>query len=254
MADLNIFLFFPENEFQVLNDDSKQIVSGFFEILNKIKNEKEYKIFYDSKNIKNFIELNKITEIYLDNDTNKLRIKLNKNGAVDIKNSNIIDNNCSYFQWNLNVHSVELCFEILKEIFERKIKFETEEYILINFNNSIKNCRERILVFKDAKHIFELPQKFTHIDFVSDFFEFEIWLNTNHIKVFSLLNKNKFRRTSLVQQGKPVFEEIGLGNFWYLDNFHKNEYEVFDSNKIHIGVSDLSGNIDKTKVIRGRTF
>lgn len=251
---LNLFLFFPETDNQILNDNSKQIVLDFFKISNKIKKESEIKLFYDAENVASFFNQNKISQFYLDKEVNKVRIKLSKNNTIDIQTKNLIDKSCYYFQWNFDNSKVEYCFEILKEITERKTQFHLENYILINFNNSIEYCRERILVFKDAKHINNLPTNFIHIDFVSDFLEFEIWLKTNHIKDFSLLDKNKFRKTSLIRQGKPVFESIETGCFWYLDNFHKDEYEVFDSNKSHIGVADLNGKLDITEAKSGRIF
>lgn len=251
---LNIFLFFPETDNQILNDDSKRIILDFFEISNKIKNVVNIKLFYDAENVVKFISQNKISEFYLDKEVNQLRIKLSKNSAIDIQAKNSIDNSSYYFQWNFDNFKVDYCFEILKEIAERKIQFDSEQYILINFNNSIEHCRERLLIFKDAKQVQSFPIDFIHIDFVSDFLEFEIWLKTNHIKDFSLLDKNKFKRTSLVQQGKPVFEAKETGFFWYLDNLHKDEYEVFDKNRNHIGVADLNGNLNTTKAIVGRTF
>ncbi len=251
---LNVFLFFPETESQILNDDLKQIIKDFFNISNIIKSQNSINLFYDSNNISTFKELNELTEIYLDNDINKLRLKLSRIGAKDILTNKVIDNTCHYFQWNFNKSQIEYCFDIIKDITERKIQFELEQYILINFNDSIEYCRERILVFKDAKHISNFPSNFIHIDFVSDFLEFEIWLKTNHIVGFSLLDKNKFKRTSLVQQGKPVFESLETGAYWYMDNFHKDEYEVFDSNRTHIGVANLNGIIDSNKAIAGRNF
>lgn len=251
---LNVFLFFPETENQILNDDLKQIINDFFYISNIVKSKNNINFFYDSNNLSTFKLLNGLTEIYLDKDINKLRLKLNKNGAKDILTNKFIDNTCHYFQWNFDNLKAEYCFDIIKDITERKIQFKSEQYILINFNNSIEYCRERILVFKDAKHINNFPSNFIHIDFVSDFLEFEIWLKTNHIESFSLLDKNKFKRTSFIQQGKPVFESLDTGNFWYIDNFHKDEYEVFDSNRLHIGVANLNGIIDSNKAIPGRNF
>ncbi len=251
---LNVFLFFPETANQILEETSKDILSNFNDLLKRLKTETNVKLFYDPNNIRSFIGLNDVLQIYLEKDINLLRIKLSKNNVVNTIETNIVDNNCSYFKWNMNTFNVENVFNILREITERKIHFNEDKYILINFNNSIEHCRERILVFKDAKHIIEFPVNFIHIDFVSDFLEFEIWLKTNHIKEFSVLDKNKFKRTSFVQQGKPVFESIENGFFWYIDNFHKNEYEVFDSNRNHIGVADLLGIIDETKAVNGRTF
>jgi hypothetical protein len=251
---LNVFLFFPETANQILDETSKDILSNFNKLLNRLKIETRVKLFYDSNNINSFIGLNDVIQIYLDKDIQLLRIKLSKNNAVNTLETNIIENDCSYFKWNLDTFNVENIFNILREITERKIQFNEEKYILINFNNSIEHCRERILVFKDAKHLIEFPVNFIHIDFVSDFLEFEIWLKTNHIKEFSVLNKNKFKRTSFVQQGKPVFESIENGFFWYIDNFHKDEYEVFDSNRNHIGVADLMGELNTSKAIKGRIF
>lgn len=251
---LNLFLFFPETDNQILNDTSKKIISDFFQISNKIKNESEIKLFYDAENVSTFIGQNKISDFYLDKEVNQLRIKLSKNNAIDIETKNLIDNNCCYFQWNFDNFKVDYCFKILKEITERKAQFDSEQYLLINFNNSIEHCRERILIFKDAKQFQNLPFNFVHIDFVSDFLELEIWLETNHIGQFSLLDKNKFVRTTFVQQGKPVFKEILTNNYWYIDNFHKNEYEVFNSNRQHIGVADLNGDLDTTKLVNGRDF
>jgi hypothetical protein len=109
-------------------------------------------------------------------------------------------------------------------------------------------------VFKDAKHLGSLPDTFAHIDFVADQSELQLWLKTNDNQAFSLLDQNLFKRTSFVQQGKPVYEEIATGYFWYLDNFHKDEYEVFDTNRNHLGVSNLEGKIDTSKKVQGRKF
>lgn len=72
------------------------------------------------------------------------------------------------------------------------------------------------------------------------------------LTVFSLKNRTLFTRTNLVRQGKPVFQEIATGNYWYLDNMHRNHYEVFNANEYHLGVADLGGNLDTSKMVNGR--
>jgi hypothetical protein len=72
------------------------------------------------------------------------------------------------------------------------------------------------------------------------------------LTVFSLKNRTQFTRTSLFRQGKPVYRELATGNYWYLDNLHKNHFEVFDANEDHLGIADLKGNLDTTKSVKGR--
>ena len=68
-------------------------------------------------------------------------------------------------------------------------------------------------------------------------------------------NECRFRKTNLFpQQGKPVYEEISMGRYWYLDNLHKNHYEVFDINGLHIGEANLQGFVDHTKKDRNKTI
>lgn len=46
-------------------------------------------------------------------------------------------------------------------------------------------------------------------------------------------------------QGATVYKEKSTGYYWYLDNFHKTHYEVFDkTGKKHIGEANLDGKID----------
>jgi hypothetical protein len=69
---------------------------------------------------------------------------------------------------------------------------------------------------------------------------------------FSTKNLTAFSRTQYIRQGERVYLEIQTGNFWYLDALHKNHFEVFDSNGNHVGISDLQGNIDTKKKVKGR--
>ena len=48
--------------------------------------------------------------------------------------------------------------------------------------------------------------------------------------------------------------EINTGYYWYLDNQHKNHYEVFDRSKKHIGTANMDGDIDTAKKVNGRTL
>lgn len=68
------------------------------------------------------------------------------------------------------------------------------------------------------------------------------------IKVqFSLKDTTCFIKTSYIVQGKPVYKEKNTNCYWYLDNFHKTHFEVFDSNGVHIGIADLNGVVNTNK-------
>jgi len=74
----------------------------------------------------------------------------------------------------------------------------------------------------------------------------------NIIPCFSLKDTARFKKTQMNRQGQPIYKDIKTGDYWYLDNLHKNHYEVFDSNKKHIGEADSQGNIDTSKRVNGR--
>jgi hypothetical protein len=63
-----------------------------------------------------------------------------------------------------------------------------------------------------------------------------------------LRNPARFRKTAIIFQGRSVFEEIETKRLWYLDNFHKNHFEVFDKNIKHLGEASLEGNfLERTR-------
>ena len=69
---------------------------------------------------------------------------------------------------------------------------------------------------------------------------------------FSLKDTTRFNKTKLVRQGQPVYKEIETSRYWYLDNLHRNHYEVFDSSEVHIGIADMQGNVDISKQVSNR--
>lgn len=71
---------------------------------------------------------------------------------------------------------------------------------------------------------------------------------------FSLKDGTRFQRDARIVQGQNVYREIGRGYYWYLDNLHKNHYEVFDGNGQHIGTANTDGVIDPSKKVNGRTL
>jgi len=249
---IKYYLYFPEDDHEVFKSN-EDLVKTVFDLSNLLKGSCE--VYYDENNIESYSQKNKVLGVYLDDPIKQLRIKLSRLGAKSIHTNRIFKSDCIYVQWNFDLMpNVSYTKPIIADLAERSFQFPDEKLLLINLDDVISTCREKILVFKDAKHLADMPSSFAKIDFVTDAKELEIWQQTHDRDSFTLLNRSRFRRTSMVQQGKPVFEEINSGNYWYLDNFHKNEYEVFDHQRSHIGVADMKGNLDKAKKVEGRVF
>ena len=71
---------------------------------------------------------------------------------------------------------------------------------------------------------------------------------------FSLKDGTRFQKDGRIVQGQNVYREIDTGYYWYLDNLHKNHYEVFDRNGQHVGNANTDGVIDPSKKVNGRTL
>lgn len=71
---------------------------------------------------------------------------------------------------------------------------------------------------------------------------------------FSLTDISRFSKTRFNIQGKIIYKELTTKYFWHIDNLHKNHYEVYNSNKEHIGIADLDGNVDISQRIVGRNL
>jgi len=56
-----------------------------------------------------------------------------------------------------------------------------------------------------------------------------------------LRNNPDFVKTKFDVQGRVVFQRIENGEFWYLDNLHRNHFEVFSQKLIHFGEANLDG-------------
>lgn len=249
---LKVYLYCPEDDDEVVKSNGSFVkkISMIFKLLTD-----NCQLFYDEENIRTYALKSGILGVYLDNSVEQLRILLNKRGALSITNLTVAKTDCVYVRWNFDLMpTVRYAKPLLAEISERYFQFPQEQLLLINIDNIIDTCREKVLVFKDAKQLSDMPYPFAKIDFVTDVEDLKLWLHTHNKATFSLLNRTRFKRTNMIQQGKVVFEEIETGNYWYLDNFHKDEYEVFDHQHEHIGVADLEGILDKTKKVNGRQF
>ncbi len=142
---------------------------------------------------------------------------------------------------------------VLAEVAERNLQDKNKmPRLLINFKSSPFDATE-IHVFKDDEN-FENP---ISLDCIDNQLDFDTWLSLYEIAKkanYYLVESGFFRKTSSQVQGQSIYQHNGNGQYWYLDNFHKNHFEVFNEQQEHIGVADLEGNLDTTKKVNGRTI
>lgn len=255
---LNIFLYLPDQEdgnIDFCNDTEAYalFMNQVASFITRVRKEVETNLYYDSENVASFFSMSEyfLGAKYLANPKEQMRSLL---GA---KSTNVRTNfesakGALYFWWhyyhNPPIASVS---GVLAEITERYLHYPKEQFLLYNMTDK-EPCRQEFLLFRD--NIKEYPSNFVRIPFVTDTDELELWIKTNHEQDFSLFNKNRFKRVGRVVQGKPVFQEFITGQFWYLDNFHKNEYEVFNERKEHIGTANLKGVLNTDNAENKRTL
>jgi hypothetical protein len=118
--------------------------------------------------------------------------------------------------------------------------------LIVNFIDS--DFKTTICIVKNEAHPI-------NIDCVETKEELEKWLSLPIMPLDAFLrNTERFIRTKFKQQGATVFQEKLTAHYWYIDNLHKNEFEVFDADKVHIGVANLEGTIQPDSKIKGRTM
>ena len=134
------------------------------------------------------------------------------------------------------------------EIAERKLQNPQKRFMLINFMLS---------QFCDC-HCFEVNKEENitiELECIETTEALKIWLNLPITPLDAFLrNTERFTRTKFKQQGATVFQEKITSYYWYIDNLHKDEFEVFNSNKEHIGVANLEGIIAPNSKINGRVI
>lgn len=132
-------------------------------------------------------------------------------------------------------------------------------------NHSVAEACERdkiIVSFRDSELFQEetlsILKNHTEKMVIDNLFNAGHYSNVLHqrgiIYRFSLKDGTRFQKDGRIVQGQNVYREIDTGYYWYLDNLHKNHYEVFDRNGQHIGTANTDGVIDPSKKVNGRTL
>lgn len=258
---VNVYVLFPENDDQIYSTIETQVKFdtfikdsvGLFKSITK----SGVKLYYDSENMNHYFATCSIWDgaKYIDKGSKLIRHFLTLK-SIDVNTRPLKDRSCKYVLWNYDKspNVVDPPHKILIEMTERKYQYSLEDSVLLDSCNSLEACRGVLLTFKDAKHKEECPASFVRIPHVLSQAELELWLKTNHVKSFSLFDKSRFQRTGRTYHAKPIFQEIGTGYYWYLDNLHRDEYEVFNPNCDHIGTATLEGEMNPDSRENGRTI
>ena len=125
------------------------------------------------------------------------------------------------------------------ETAERKLLHPETEKVLINFTCSQfeKFPGLTLRVIKEDEHDVSIDVPFVERkEHIHTLVVFELEPIDSYLR-----NPSRFRKTPIIIQGRAVFEEIETKRLWYLDNFHKTHFEVFDRNIKHLGEASLEG-------------
>lgn len=244
---MNAYFHFPETF-----DEDKKIIKFFTEIVMLTKKYSDFKIYYSESNLNDFKKLNEEAEVYLTSDIKIIRQFLGSQRAVKMDITNV---QTSYIRWHFTNYKVNCCEEVLIAIAEKLYLNSNYNYVLLNLENSIESCRNKILVFRDSMHL-NFPDYFVKIDYVINDIEFAEWVKTSSVKEFSLKDQNRFqKRPSIIVKGATVYYEIENDRYWHLDTFHQYiEYEVYDNEGIHIGTANEKGEINVEGKKKERTI
>lgn len=160
---------------------------------------------------------------------------------------NVKDDELCCFLWDIKKTEVVPLYDDDDGLKHLAVWHEAYQNNFICIDRSVPP-KNRLVLFRDAVHKEDHPKGFIQVPCFNELGKLIDYLKSQGFFKFSLEDSTKFTKTAYVIQGAPVYQENSTKYYWYLDNFHKTHYEVFDSNgKNHLGEADLDGNLDKSK-------
>jgi len=137
----------------------------------------------------------------------------------------------------------------IAEIAERQLQQNEFAYLLVNFSASSFNASHPDFSLCQLIDVFK-NQDTTKIsvDCLDNKDAFEQWVqNKLDTRNFLERNADRFDKIKSVVQGQSVYVECVTNNRWYLDNLHKDHFEVFNRQGEHLGEANLQGILDTTR-------
>lgn len=161
-----------------------------------------------------------------------------------------IDHQLMCFEWNIDSMVTSPQNDGLEHLVSRFLTEGTRFVIVDNYQHVGKQS----VLFQDASHLDDFPKGFVRIPCFCTFQDIFDYAVSENIFSFSLENNADYEKTKLNVQGKAVYKEKKKNRYWYLDNLHKNHYEVFDNTGIHLGEANLEGELDTSKKDKNKTI
>lgn len=182
----------------------------------------------------------------------------NRDAINYIKDKSLIeykgaDNELVCYMWNITetetvpLYNNDGLFHLISRYASDKTDF-----VCIDSKEYAKN---QLILFQDAIHKTEYPKELIKIPCYKDWDSLWRYLANKGLFSFSLKDITKFEKCANIEsvQGATVYRERATRHYWYLDNFHKTHYEVFDSlGKKHLGEASLDGILDKGKADKNK--
>ena len=244
----------PENPEPLLEEEGKELVRQISKA-KKLFNENHFSLFYDPENFKRFSQQLENWGEYLEAQLFNLRRSISKT-AISISQNPAIDFNASYFKWNLfdGGHGEIAKLEYPVYQYAVEVSRDQKVSIIIVFSPGSYSTEEKLIGYKDSKLDSELPDRFSHIDVFNSSELLATWFDEIYSPKFSLEDTDRFDPTSKDVQGARVYKEKEQVRYWYLDNFHKSHYEVFNSIGDHLGEANIDGQLDPTKKDKNKKY
>ena len=175
------------------------------------------------------------------------------NEKIFIRDAKFIEDNkvdpaLRCFNWDINTMQIEPVYDGLNHL----VSLVEQSNADLNFVciDNIQNINHRYTLFLDAKTRNDYPKSFVIVPCFQTIEELMSYAQSKQLFQFTLDDTTKFKKCSgmSIQKGACVYQERETGRYWYLDTFHKDHYEVYDSNgKRHLGEADLNGNFNPSK-------
>lgn len=154
-----------------------------------------------------------------------------------------VDSSFVYCEWDLaNWVVTNVVSDGLKAVVTRCRSQELEFLVL----GTSEKCKGQMVAFVDASHDDRLPDEWCKLHWMTTYESIFDFCRQHNVFDFDLNNATFYRKTTMHRQGASVYEELKTGHFIYLDNLHKDHYEVFDSNRRHLGEMSLTGVLDRS--------
>jgi hypothetical protein len=259
------FVFPNEDDYFIsLGDDPimyKKLMDIVASVIYQLKKHNDFEVCYDAENVKLFLEKTECILVgkYLYNCKKQIQILFDKCSRNVCCNS-VYNSQCIYVNWDksFQTYTIVQADKIISDISEVTLNGGNET-ILINIADSYKTSRNTIHVVKEALHIDGLPILIRNrvVNNADDFVQWYLESTEKSNMKFALEGHPDFEKTGrYADNSEPIYRCKKKENLWYFDNFHKDHFEVFDSQgRHHLGKAyeDLeikAGTADPDKTIR----